>query len=717
MHNRLRISVSLFFVAAYIAAAQYPSTMHHRGRVQAIVNEYHIPTTGLTYNHEGDITQANNGDLVCGWECTLGEGTSWGMVMLSRFDGEKWIQPYPADAGYIAPKAPVPYQPKKAGAPMLLFINKNGYNRGSMSGGKRYIATSTDNGWTWQPRGGVPAPDSDDPFIVEYDYGTFGACDIMQPLELPDGTLWCGTVAGDKDEGYGYITVIPPDNYTGNVPGGTPWSFITPTRDNYFTLEYAGFISAIMPMSDDYQQITAIAWGSRNNYKGCAQTWTTDGGQTWSAWQDISFGSAHPYAIPLDWDNGGPLKGWYVFALDQGGGSYSRDAVDVYISNDTRNWEKALSLGYRPDRELHPERCAQGIVQSADRKLHITSAGRGAGYVWHFEIDPDVLIGNTTPNSAGVLNLCGKRYVTEGQSSDASVSVVRTGGAAGTASVKYVTVDADAKAGVDYTAASGTLTWADGDMGAKKISVPIADDNVAQGRRHFYVDIFEAQGASVGGVARTEINISEKNERDSDYTGRGVIYFESDTFYAYENTVDSLMWIVVHWPDPYTPIEQNTISVDYSTSDMTAQAGSDYLSATGTVELGWRKGYKFKEFSIPISDNNAKDGDRIFKLTLSNPSTGLSLGVRKEAICKIIDDEGGTNATTISAGSSLVNFAGAQIRAAASGNGALFDLRGRAIQYSQTQNVGSSDHPSGIVIRRIITSNGQGVLVRSVTAK
>ena len=49
-------------------------------------------------------------------------------------------------------------------------------------------------------------------------------------------------------------------------------------------------------------------------------------------------------------------------------------------------------------------------------------------------------------------------------------TVRRTGGKTGQVSVDYETVDGSAEAGSDFVAASGTLTWNDGDVDDKTMS-------------------------------------------------------------------------------------------------------------------------------------------------------------------------------------------------------------------------------------------------------
>src|SRR2546430_13329137 len=61
-----------------------------------------------------------------------------------------------------------------------------------------------------------------------------------------------------------------------------------------------------------------------------------------------------------------------------------------------------------------------------------------------------------------------------------AITVTRTGGTGGVVSVNFTTQDALATAGQDYTAASGTLTFAEGES-SKTFTVPILDDAVVEG--------------------------------------------------------------------------------------------------------------------------------------------------------------------------------------------------------------------------------------------
>ncbi|MGC8988819.1 MAG: Calx-beta domain-containing protein, partial [Verrucomicrobiia bacterium] len=110
------------------------------------------------------------------------------------------------------------------------------------------------------------------------------------------------------------------------------------------------------------------------------------------------------------------------------------------------------------------------------------------------------------------------------------LTVSRTGGSDGAASVTYSTADGSAKAGSDYTAASGTLSWASGDAEDKVIEVTIANDSVYEGNEEFGVVLSNASGASLGSPATAQVTIVE-----DDQPARGTIAFTSASFGANEN--------------------------------------------------------------------------------------------------------------------------------------------------------------------------------------
>ena len=111
----------------------------------------------------------------------------------------------------------------------------------------------------------------------------------------------------------------------------------------------------------------------------------------------------------------------------------------------------------------------------------------------------------------GNLALGASSYTVNENMGSASLTVRRTGGFTGVVSVNYAASDDTATAGTDYTAASGTVSWADGDTADKTITVPLLDPHVYDGStRTFLVTL----SAPTGGVTlqrpgTAQVNITE----------------------------------------------------------------------------------------------------------------------------------------------------------------------------------------------------------------
>jgi hypothetical protein len=93
----------------------------------------------------------------------------------------------------------------------------------------------------------------------------------------------------------------------------------------------------------------------------------------------------------------------------------------------------------------------------------------------------------------------------------ATISVSRMGNSAGAVSVSYATSDGTAKAGLDYTAASGILNWADGDLSAKTITVPILPNSPTFGNRTVQLALSAPGGGAALGVSAATLTLLESD--------------------------------------------------------------------------------------------------------------------------------------------------------------------------------------------------------------
>ncbi|QEH31554.1 Calx-beta domain protein [Aquisphaera giovannonii] len=213
--------------------------------------------------------------------------------------------------------------------------------------------------------------------------------------------------------------------------------------------------------------------------------------------------------------------------------------------------------------------------------------------------------------------------VAEGGGS-ATITVYRTGGTAGAVSVHYATSDGTAKAGQDYTAASGTLSFANGET-SKSFTVPITDDSLAEGDESLNLSLSSpAGGASLGGPTTAALTIV-----DDDVAG--TVQFSAASYSVSEGGGTATITVT------RSGGTASGVTVHYATSDGTAKAGSDYTASSGTLTFG--AGETGKTFTVPITADTLVEGDETLNLTLSSPGGGATLGTPSTAVLTIADDD------------------------------------------------------------------------------
>jgi hypothetical protein len=105
--------------------------------------------------------------------------------------------------------------------------------------------------------------------------------------------------------------------------------------------------------------------------------------------------------------------------------------------------------------------------------------------------------------------------------------------------------------------------------------------------------------------------------------------FVFNTDYAYEST---LVGTLIVRRDGNVA---STVTVNYTSSDGTALSGTNYKTISGTLTFGPDETSKM--ISVPVISDGAGNGDKTFKVTLSNPSTGAELGKWSETAVTIRD--------------------------------------------------------------------------------
>ena len=104
--------------------------------------------------------------------------------------------------------------------------------------------------------------------------------------------------------------------------------------------------------------------------------------------------------------------------------------------------------------------------------------------------------GTIVPDTLPALSFAPNIVTVDEDAGSATLTVELAPASSGTVTVDYATRDSAAKAGEDYTATSGTLTFTAGQT-SKTITVPILNDDVYENDESFFVDLSNPTGATL----------------------------------------------------------------------------------------------------------------------------------------------------------------------------------------------------------------------------
>ncbi len=208
-----------------------------------------------------------------------------------------------------------------------------------------------------------------------------------------------------------------------------------------------------------------------------------------------------------------------------------------------------------------------------------------------------------------------------------SFSVLLTKASASPVTVDFNTEDGSAVAGSDYTAQSGSLTFNPGPPGQvlKTVTVSVTDDALNEDDETFTLKLSNASGAAVLD-ARGDGTILDNDAEPDVSIGNATAVAEGDSGTA-----------TASFPVTISAVSGREVDVDYTTTDGTATAGSDYETKTGT--LVFAAGETTKQIDVTVDADVAFEGNETFTVDLSAPLnanilTGRGLGT-------ITDDDAG----------------------------------------------------------------------------
>jgi Ca2+-binding RTX toxin-like protein len=190
-----------------------------------------------------------------------------------------------------------------------------------------------------------------------------------------------------------------------------------------------------------------------------------------------------------------------------------------------------------------------------------------------------------------------------------------------TVTADYTTANDTAIAGEDYTATTGTLTFAAGET-SKTIIVPINSNTLDELNRQFFVNLSNATIATIAD------NQGIGNITDDDPAPN--ISIENITITEGNAGTTNATFTV-----SLNVASGQIITVDYATADDSATAGEDYTTTIGT--LTFAAGETTQTITVPVLGDTTDEADETFFINLTNPTNATI--TTNQGIATITDDD------------------------------------------------------------------------------
>jgi hypothetical protein len=229
---------------------------------------------------------------------------------------------------------------------------------------------------------------------------------------------------------------------------------------------------------------------------------------------------------------------------------------------------------------------------------------------------------------SSVVQLAAAAYSVAENAGTATLSLRRTGSGEGSAGVTISSSDGTAVAGADYAAVNEVVSWGVGDTTEKPVQVAITNDSAVEGAEHLTLRLHSVTGsATLGALRGAQLTIEDDDIDVFRFSSAGTDVNEADATVA----------LYVSRDGPAS----SPVTVDWSTADGTATAGSDYTADSDT--LSWAAGdTSTKTIALSILDDGFDEENETFSVVLSNPEPPANaiLGSPSVFTTTIVDDDG-----------------------------------------------------------------------------
>ena len=339
-------AVALSLCLVFPAAAQGP----------IVQSEFIYETAPFPSAHASTIVETRDG-LVAAWFGGTAERNPDVGIWVSRHIGKSWSTPVEVangvqpDGTRVPTWNPVLFQPAKG--PLVLFYKAGPTPRDWWG----MVRTSSDNGGTWSAAGRLPD-------------GILGPI-RAKPVELADGTM----LAGSSTEHDGWIVHMerftPTRGWTVDaLTNRASWERSKPLND---AKQFGAIQPTILMHSPTRIQILC-----RSRQQVITESWSEDGGKTWSAMTATTLPNPSAGIDSVQLGDG-------RFLLIYNPAAKGRDQLDIAISADGKTWHQAVELENSPGEYSYP-----AIIRTRDGRIHATYTWRRQR-IKHVVVDPSLL--------------------------------------------------------------------------------------------------------------------------------------------------------------------------------------------------------------------------------------------------------------------------------------------------------------------------------------
>uniref|UniRef100_UPI00234B4FDF Calx-beta domain-containing protein n=1 Tax=Zeaxanthinibacter TaxID=561554 RepID=UPI00234B4FDF len=210
----------------------------------------------------------------------------------------------------------------------------------------------------------------------------------------------------------------------------------------------------------------------------------------------------------------------------------------------------------------------------------------------------------------------------------ATFTVTLSGAVQGGFTIDYATADGSAEADGDYDAATGTLTFAGNDGETQAIVININEDLLIENTEDFFVNL--------SNLSTTLITINDSqatgNIIDNDAIAGTGLDFTATDVNVNEDGISAVFTVVL------TGATQEGFSVDFATSDDTAEAPADYTTNAGTLTFAGNNG-ESHTIEVFIEDDELIEFTESFQVSLSGLTTDLITINTPVATGNILDND------------------------------------------------------------------------------